>query len=73
MISKLKNLKLKFLPETIILVDKGYQGLQEIFSNTFLPIKISKNNPKTSKIIFLISLLIKLAEKLNSFCAFKIF
>ncbi|WP_425382441.1 transposase family protein [Spiroplasma endosymbiont of Melieria omissa] len=45
-----KNSKLEFLSETVILADKGYQGLQKIHSNTFLPIKTSKNNPKTSKI-----------------------
>ncbi|WP_425382442.1 hypothetical protein [Spiroplasma endosymbiont of Melieria omissa] len=38
------------MSETVILADKGYQGLQKIHSNTFLPIKTSKNNPKTSKI-----------------------
>ncbi len=65
-----ENSKLKFLPETIILADKGYQGLQKIHSNTFSSIKISKNNLKQVKLKFLIRLLIKLAKKLNMFLRF---
>jgi hypothetical protein len=38
-----KNSKIKFLSETIVLADSGYQGLQKIHANTFLPFKNSKN------------------------------
>ncbi len=65
-----KNSKLKFLPETIILADKGYQGLQKIHSNTFLPIKISKNNPKTSNIEIFNKIINKTRRKVEHVFAF---
>ncbi|WP_342261271.1 transposase family protein [Spiroplasma endosymbiont of Notiophilus biguttatus] len=65
-----KNSKLKFLPETIILADKGYQGLQKIHANTFLPIKISKNNPKTNKTKIFNKIINKTRRKIEHVFAF---
>ncbi|WP_425377045.1 transposase family protein [Spiroplasma endosymbiont of Aleiodes alternator] len=39
----LKNSNLKFEDKTMIFVDSGYQGLQKINKNTWLPIKKTKN------------------------------
>ncbi|WP_425382020.1 amino acid permease [Spiroplasma endosymbiont of Melieria omissa] len=65
-----KNSKLEFLSETVILADKGYQGLQKIDSNTFLPIKTSKNNPKTSKIKIFNKIINKTRRKIEHVFAF---
>ncbi|WP_425382425.1 transposase family protein [Spiroplasma endosymbiont of Melieria omissa] len=65
-----KNSKLEFLSETVILADKDYQGLQKIHSNTFLPIKTSKNNPKTSKIKIFNKIINKTRRKIEHVFAF---
>lgn len=65
-----KNSKVKFLSETVIFADKGYQGLQKIHDNTFLPIKTSKNNPKTSKIKIFNKTINKTRRKIEHVFAF---
>ncbi|WP_339045928.1 IS5 family transposase [Spiroplasma endosymbiont of Colias croceus] len=45
----LKNSKTKFLSETTILVDLGYQGIQNIHKNVLLPKRKSKKNPLTKE------------------------
>ncbi|WP_342264862.1 transposase family protein [Spiroplasma endosymbiont of Clivina fossor] len=41
----LKDSKIKFLPETTVLVDLGYQGIQKINHNVLIPKRKSKKNP----------------------------
>ncbi len=42
-----KESKTHVCPETVIIVDTGYQGLQKIHPNTRIPKKKSKKNPLT--------------------------
>lgn len=44
-----KNSKLKIRNDIKILADKGYQGIQEIYPNSEIPKKCSKNNPLTKE------------------------
>jgi hypothetical protein len=45
----LKTSKVRCKPETKMQVDSGYQGLQNIHTNTDLPKKKTKNNPLTKE------------------------
>jgi len=42
-----KESKIHINPDSSIIVDSGYQGLQKIHANTKLPKKCRKNNPLT--------------------------
>lgn len=65
-----KNSNLKFLSETVILADKGYQGLQNIHKNTFLPVKKSKSNAKTNKTKMFNKIINKIRSKIEHVFAF---
>ena len=41
----LKDSKLPITPDTTVITDSGYQGLQKIHASTELPIKKTKKNP----------------------------
>ncbi|BET38064.1 transposase family protein [Spiroplasma ixodetis] len=45
----LKNSNLEFSEKTIIIGDLGYQGIQNIYKNTILPIKKTKNKKLTKQ------------------------
>lgn len=45
----LKESKIKFLPQTTVLVDLGYQGIQNIHPNTLIAKRKSKKNPLTKE------------------------
>ncbi|BET37727.1 transposase family protein [Spiroplasma ixodetis] len=45
----LKNSNLEFSEKTIIIGDLGYQGIQNIYKNTILPIKKNKNKKLTKQ------------------------
>lgn len=45
----LKNSNLEFSENTIIIGDLGYQGIQNIYENTIIPIKKSKNKKLTKQ------------------------
>lgn len=44
-----KESKTKIHPETEVLTDSGYQGLQKLHANTKMPKKRSKKNPLTQE------------------------
>ncbi|WP_339049102.1 transposase family protein [Spiroplasma endosymbiont of Colias croceus] len=45
----LKNSNLEFSEKTIIIGDLGYQGIQNIYKNTIIPIKRTKNKKLTKQ------------------------
>ncbi len=43
-----KESRIYFKPETKVITDSGYQGIQELHSNSTVPKKRSKKNPLTT-------------------------